>query len=245
MAYDPNDPNDKKILEDAVAAAVGDVTGLKTKNQELIDREKKAKEDLQKLQEQAAGLDLPKVRELIKRLESDTEGKLIAEGKIDEVVKIRTERVVADLEKKVQEATVELQKHKESASKYLGQVRDNALRIAAGELGVRPEAMDDIVLRGGREFTVNGEGQVVSVRDGEVVLGKDGKTPLTPKEFVEDLKEKAPHLWPQASGGNASGGAATGGKKTVKDMNEAERAAFFKSNPTEYTRQAKEAGIPI
>jgi hypothetical protein len=34
-------------------------------------------------------------------------------------------------------------------------------------------------------------------------MGKDGKTPLTPLEWAESLRESAPHLWPRATGTNA------------------------------------------
>ena len=52
MAYDPNDPKDKKMLEDAVTAALAEqaeehetaVAGLKAKNGELTTKLKKARE---------------------------------------------------------------------------------------------------------------------------------------------------------------------------------------------------------
>ncbi len=52
----------------------------------------------------------------------------------------------------------------------------------------------------------------------EVVLGKDGKTPLTPIEWAESLRETAPHLWPKAQGSNAPGGGNSSARVTGQDI---------------------------
>lgn len=36
--------------------------------------------------------------------------------------------------------------------------------------------------------------------NGEVVIGKDGQTPMTPKEWVESLREQKPYYWPKPNG---------------------------------------------
>ena len=62
MAYDPNDPADKKIMKDAIAAALAelateheqDIQGLKIKNGELVQKLKKAQEGTPDAKEVAA-----------------------------------------------------------------------------------------------------------------------------------------------------------------------------------------------
>lgn len=63
--------------------------------------------------------------------------------------------------------------------------------------------------------TLNEDGEAVAVDEsGQTILGKDGKTPLTPLEWAESLRESAPHLWPRATGTFAPGGG--GGKAAFK-----------------------------
>ena len=69
------------------------------------------------------------------------------------------------------------------------------------------EAAEDIILRARGTFKLSEDGEAIATdRDGEVVYGKDGKTPLSPLEWAESLRESAPHLWPRASGTHAPGG---------------------------------------
>ena len=81
----------------------------------------------------------------------------------------------------------------------------NALGDAAFKTGALPEALEDIVLRAGPVWRLNDDGEPVAMNGDEIVLGKDGKTPLTPIEWAETLRETAPHLWPRAQGSNARG----------------------------------------
>jgi hypothetical protein len=96
--------------------------------------------------------------------------------------------------------------------------------------------MDDIVLRAGSVWRLNDDGEPVAVNGDEVILGKDGKTPLSPMEWAESLRETAPHLWPKAQGTNApgSGPGPRGNTKTASraqfdSMNQFERMTFSKA----------------
>ncbi|PGP57105.1 hypothetical protein CN998_32605, partial [Bacillus cereus] len=90
------------------------------------------------------------------------------------------------------------------ASKFRDKVLGDSIRSAAIKAGALPEAADDLILRAKGQFTLNEEGEAIAVdKEGQAILGKDGKTPLTPLEWAESLRESAPHLWPRASGTNA------------------------------------------
>lgn len=93
------------------------------------------------------------------------------------------------------------------ATKFQGKVLGDAVRGAALEAGTLTEATHDINLRAKGVFSPNAEGEAVALdEEGSPILGKDGKTPLTPLEWAESLRESAPHLWLRASGTNAPSG---------------------------------------
>lgn len=204
-------PEVQAQIDAAVNAAV---TGLKSKNSELLGKLKDAGTNLQRFD----GIDPDAVRNILKRFTDDEEAGLIAKGEIDTVLNKRTERMKLDFDKQLKTRDDALTQAQTKAQKLAAGKVSGALTQAASKTGALPEAMEDIVLRGqGQGWTINDDGDVVALRDGEVVLGKDGKTALSVFEWAESLREIAPHLWPKAQGTGAPGanGGNAGGKKTI------------------------------
>jgi hypothetical protein len=193
-------PDTAKLIAEAVAK---EVAGLRAKNQELLGKVKESSEVLKSYE----GIDPVKTREMFARFETDVEAKLIAEGKMSEVIDKRTERLRADYDKKLTAEAETRAKAEAKAAKLAQRTLAGALRDAAIKTGALPEAMDDIVLRAGTTWQLNDDGEPVAMNGDEVVLGKDGRTPLSPIEWAESLRETAPHLWPRAQGTNAPGSA--------------------------------------
>ncbi|WP_085637920.1 MULTISPECIES: hypothetical protein [unclassified Pseudomonas] len=218
-----------------------EVTGLKSKNQELIGSNKTIKGELDKLKGQFEGLDIDAVRGLLTKAGQDEETRLLTEGKVDEVFNRRTERLRGDYDKQLKTVTARAEKAEAFAAKFQGKVLGDSVRGAALKAGALPEATDDIILRAKGVFSLNEEGEAVAVDEsGQVILGKDGKTPLTPLEWAESLRESAPHLWPRASGTNAPGGG--GGQAALKrsEMNaEQKRDYQRKHGQTAYLQLPK------
>jgi hypothetical protein len=82
---------------------------------------------------------------------------------------------------------------------------DRAIRDAAIEAKLLPTAVVDAVMHGKTVFEVTEDGRIIT---------KDnvGATPgLSPKEWLNDMKEKAPHWWPASVGGGSFGGGGGGG----------------------------------
>ncbi|MBL1494686.1 hypothetical protein ELD59_30265, partial [Klebsiella pneumoniae] len=103
------------------------------------------------------------------------------------------------------------------SNKFRDRVLGDAIRSAALKAGALPEASDDLILRAKGTFQLNDEGEAVAVdANGDVLFGKDGKTPLTPVEWAESLKETAPHLFPRAEGSGAGGHKPAGGGGSLK-----------------------------
>lgn len=221
-------PDDKvSALKEALAAkgqAALDqaVTGLKTKNSELLGTIKTTKTELDALKGQFEGVDIDQLKAIAKQSSQSEEAKLIAEGKLDEVINKRTERLRGDYDKQLLTEKARAERAESFANRFRDKVLADSIRSAAIKTGALPEASEDIILRARGTFRLNEEGEAVAVdADGEVIYGKDGKTPLTPLEWAESLRENAPHLWPKATGAGPTGDrGAKGANKTMT------RAAF-------------------
>lgn len=224
-AVDLNAPEVKAAIDAAVAAQV---TGLKNKNGELIATNKTLKTELETFKTQFDGLDLDAVKGLLTKAQTDEETRLLAAGKIDEVLNKRTEAMRAQHGKELgklkdSQAALEARLSKRDAAAMAGQVQ-----VLAAKAGILPEAIDDAILVARTKFTLNDDGEVVA-REGE--FGDDGE-PVTPAKWLESLREAKPHWWPRATGtgagGSGSGGGGGGTAKSWKDAKTpAEKAAFL------------------
>lgn len=238
-----NEEQQKALLEKYQAEVDTTVTGLKAKNIELIQTNKTIKDERDTLKKQFDGIDIEAVKNLIVKSNQDEEGKLIAQGKLDEVVRRRTELMDKDYQKKLKTEMDRANALEAKANKLQEQALANAISSAAIKAGALPEAMEDVILRSKGTFTIDENGEVVAIdRNGEVVYGKDGKSPLSPSEWAEALKETAPHLWPRVVGGGAAGN--NNGKATRKwsDYTELERAELARTKPEEFKRLQETKG---
>lgn len=223
---------DSKAEVDAAVAAA--VAGLKAKNTELLGALRDTKESLKRFD----GIDPDAVRNILKRFSDDEEAGLIAKGEIDKVLTKRTERMKADYDKKFSEMAGQLEVATKRAQAFQGRVLDEAIRKAASKAGLHQHAIEDALFRGRALFTLDDHDEAVALgEDGKPIFGKDGKSPFTPLEWLEGMKEKAPHWFPATASGSGAIGSGPGvaGQKTITRaqfdaMNPAERMAFAKAN---------------
>lgn len=203
-----NKPDEKtqKLIDEAVKAAT---QGLKSKNEELLGSLRTAKDSLKRFD----GIDPDAVNAMLKRFADDEEAGLIKEGKIDEVLTKRTERMQTDFNKKLNDATELVNKANAAKGKLAERAVKAEILSAATKAGAMPEAFEDIFLRAKGIFTVNGDGDVVAMDGDDIIMGKDGKTPLSPLEWAESLRETAQHLWPKGQGSGAPGSQGSQGTK--------------------------------
>lgn len=219
-------PEIQKLIDEQVNAQV---SGLKNKNSEILGKLKESTESLKRFD----GIDPDAVKTILQRFSDDEEAQLIAAGKVDEVLDKRTERLRADVDKQIKAANERAEKAEAFSNKFRDRVLGDAIRSAALKAGALPEASDDLILRAKGTFQLNDEGEAVAVdANGDVLFGKDGKTPLTPVEWAESLKETAPHLFPRAEGSGAGGHKPGGGGGSLKrsEMSSSDKADYIRKH---------------
>jgi hypothetical protein len=195
-------PDVQALIDKAVSEAV---TGLQKKNGELLGKLKESGERLKSFD----GIDPEAVRNILKRFSDDEEAALIAKGEIDTVLNKRTERMKAGYEKETAKEKAAREAAESRASKFTERVLESHIRAAASAAGLHSHAIDDALFRAKVVFTVNDDGEPIAANDN---FGKDGK-PLTLKEWMESMKDKAPHWWPAVNGGGANGSRAGGSRQ--------------------------------
>lgn len=209
-----------------------DPDGLKTAFEKQKDLAKKSKEELntlkqtlKDLQSKYDGIDPEKVKNLLSKLENDDEAKLLAEGKIEEVVSRRMQKLSDEYERKLADEKKRAEQANGKATSFENLVLENNIRSAAVESGLHKHAVEDAIIRARSIFTLDEKGQAVQIENGEVVLGKDGKKPFSPKDWLDEMKERAPHWFPADNSGGGSGGNKnrTGPGKDLGSLNPRER----------------------
>lgn len=178
-----------------------EVNGAVSKDR--LDEFRNKNVDLMKDLEKYKDLNPEKYQELLQLQRQREEKELLDKGEIDTVVANRVQTMKAEMQATIDQLTG-------SNTGMLRQLEtlmiDNTVRAAATKSGVRPEAVDDVLLRAKTMFKIK-DGQVVSTDEkGEIRYGKDGTTPLGIEEWAGSLKSNAPHLFLGSNGGGAGGG---------------------------------------
>lgn len=211
---------------------VEDVSGLKSALERQKADAKLYKKKAKDLESRISGLDLDMAERLVSQAESEAEKRLLAEGKLDEVVAQRVERYI-----KAKDGEIEARdgRIKSLSDKAL----ESALMSAASKAGVHRHAIDDVLLRAKTIFTLDDNGEPVQLgADGSPVLGKDGKSNFSPSEWIGGMVEKAPHWFPASSSGTGfddNQGGHNGKTKTRAEfdpMSPADKAKFVKDGGT-------------
>lgn len=200
-----------------------EVGGLKSKRDELLDAQKRMKDQLKAYE----GIDPERARKLEAQISQSEEAKLIADGKLDEVLSQRTERMRTEYERKLQEASQVAEQARGFAERFRSRVLSDEIRSAVAGVGMADTAAEDAALRAQMLFEVNDEGNIVA-KEG-AGLDANGK-PLTIKTWLESMKETAPHwfLQPKGSGAPGSTGSHNSPRAWKDATTTAEKVEFLK-----------------
>jgi hypothetical protein len=218
-----------KQIQDAVDAATSGLkatnAALKAEKQVLVDKAKAFD-----------GLDVEELKSFHAQFKDSEDLKLIKDGKIDEVLSRRNAKFLEDAGKQAKVAQDALEAEKAKNGKFAQRVLNDSIRAAASDTGTYQTAgvLEDVLLNAALVFALDDEGRPVQLKDGEVVLGKDGKTPFSPREWIESKREAKVHWFPSGNSGSPAGDGAggSGGGKTIR------RAAFDALPATERAKVA-------
>ena len=177
--------------------------GLKS----ALQKEREARKSLEK----AVNEGRMSQTELQAKLQELEEEKLKADGKTQELAARQAERMKAEFEKQAQEKQAALDAAINRAQAYEAKVFENQFRTAGAKLeDFHANAIDDAILRAKSMFKLDDSGQAVAMdAEGNVLYGKDGKSPLLPHEWLESMRDTAPH-WFKAQSGSGTGGGGSG-----------------------------------
>jgi hypothetical protein len=183
------------------------VEGLvpKTRVDEFRETNITLRRQMDELAEKFSGIDPEQARQLMDRAAKERDKKLIDAGKIDDLLNERTGAMKTEHEKVLkaaQDANAAL------TTQLEGLVIDGAIRDAASKAGVRPSAIEDVLLRGRAVFRL-AEGKAVAMDGDKPIYGGKGE-PVTVAEWVDGLTGKAPHLFEESRGAGAGGGGGGG-----------------------------------
>lgn len=203
-----------KTVEQLVAEQVeAAVAGLKKKNEELLGKNKEFQTKIAAFN----GLDPEQARKLIDQMDHDEDLKLFSEGKKAVVIDKYTERMRTSHAAELEARQVLIAAETQRADAYKGAVLDNQIRSVTTDL--HKGAVEDALLQARQIFSLDAKGNAVKLdAEGRPELGKDGKTPFSPSEWMEMQRELKPHWFPASTSGSGSTGAQGAGSGTGKTM---------------------------
>jgi hypothetical protein len=152
-----------------------------------------------------------KLEEVTAQLEAINKDGRVDEAKLEPIIAARIKQAVAPLERD----KVNLERKVDTLSKTVHEKDSEVLNLkssitmdsiertvreAAAQEKVQVTALDDVVLRGSRIFEKTEDGRVITRDVPGTIPG------LSPKEWLKDMADKAPHWWPASVGGGSQGG---------------------------------------
>lgn len=214
----------KKAIDDAVKEATN---GLETNRDTILAEKRELAEQLKSANETAKqfeGLDVNKIKTMIDSMDKSEEAKLIAEGKIDDVIRARTESVKNAYEAQFADKDTEIKTladEKTAIQKmYESKLIGDAIRSEAIAEGVLPEAVEDVIKRAEGLFKI-GENGVEASKVDEFIN--------SPQRFVKSLKEVVPHYWPANADFRLSGSGGANSKDIGERMEAAAASGDFEA----------------
>jgi hypothetical protein len=227
----------KKVVEIYTSSLTEEIDkqvgGLTSKNTQLLDEVKKTKLKFNTLNDSLKDFDLAEAKKALALVNSE-EGKLLKDGKkLEELVEVKVSSMKSDYETKLAEKTAinkeNRDKKRKWRNKYQTKTIDDTIRQAALTAKVRPEALEDVITRGRSVFAMSEDGRSVEARDGKGDLLKVGDLIANPKNWVESLKNTAPHYWPGSTGAGFTGEGAGGGSDNHSKMLAAAKSKDMKA----------------
>ncbi len=220
-----------------------------TQAEEALTTYRTLGEDPAKLAEE-----LRELRDLKRRM-ADKE--LVDAKGFDEALNKRTAEMKASSDNQIRTLETELkrvtQERDDAVIRHQRSVIDREITDAALAAGVRPTAIPDVLSRAERAGWILTDKNRVVLRDDEggtqFVIGADGASPLTPKEWLNGaVRDTAPHFFDMPTGGGALGSNGSSGMKNPylkEHENFTEQGRLEREKPALAKQMAAAAGYNI
>lgn len=214
--------NKNQNVEDLIKAAVDkEVAGLRNKNHELLGKLKRQQEMLKPWE----GLDPDKVRGLVQKMSEDEETRLIAEGKVDEVVQRRVQDYVQRHNTKMEEVEEQFLATQKEAEHWKTLYNNSIVKnhIATSVKGLEDGSLPVVQDMLSKWLTVE-DGTVITTEDAP--LWSKGK--LRVDQIQDYLIEQYPFFFKPSTGGGATVGKRSYMRHTPRSkMTAKDKAEFF------------------
>lgn len=238
-----NDPRVKAWYEEQTKPLVTNRDTIKSEKKQLEQQFREFKSKLDPF-----GGDVDKAAEVLSKLEDEELKSLIKDGKIDDFRNKIASGVDAKYKRTIDDYENKLKGYSEKESNYLNKIKeltiDRTVTELAAKAGVHPTAIEDLLRRARNVFSLDEEYNVVAI-DPSTKLplpSPTGKGNLEPSNWIESLREVAPHLFPSSSGTGTGGGESRneGGRKVIRLQE-----GYTQSDYERAKKQAKESGAVV
>ena len=209
------------MLKDAYVEATGGGYELdfgQIKEHPAINKIRKTADDLDKkrrdgeraltaLQEKYGDLDPETARAALAKLEDSDDRQMLDDGKLEELLEKRTERMRLDFDTKLsakEKLLLDLEETLGTRDSELSDIKIyDAIKDAALKRGARRDALQDIKNRASGVWQLR-DGKPAAYDGDDMVTGKRGE-PLTIDEWVDTLASESDYLFEANTGGGAAG----------------------------------------
>lgn len=178
---------------DAVRTKAESYEAQKAKHKQMMDENQAAKATAKQLQDSLTELgDLESLKKFKAMFDGNEELKMIAEGKYDEVFNKRTDKLKQDYESRL---TAKEQELLDTKNKLTSRDRKvlalDMIQHITKNTQINSALYSKDILREAADagWTLDDSDNAVLVIDGDIQIGKDGKSPIKFNEWLESNKE--------------------------------------------------------
>lgn len=200
----------------------------KSKLAEFRENNVKLLKEMEAIKSQYKDINIDEYKALKEQIAKDGHGsKAFTPDEVEKEVKAR----VREMETQWETLNKDLENRLKTTQQLLeSRVIDGDIRDAFSKVGgMHQTAIDDIILRARAVFKMENGKAIPYEQDGSILYSKDGRSPMTPQEWLTNQKRNNPHWVIQSAGSGASKGNALGANK-IEDMTPQQKIAWALGN---------------
>jgi len=179
--------------------------GWRDKVHSLNKENEKRRKEAQELQEKLSAVDIEEYNALKEKAAELEKERLLAAGKQEEVANKALEKLNAEHKKQLEAIKNETELAKSKINQYKIKALEGEISASINGAGFHEYCTDEVIEAAKKVFELDDNGNVVALdSDGLVIIGKDGKTPFSIKDWSNEIKEKKPQWLKSGIGGSGA-----------------------------------------